>query len=728
MKTRTLILAATLTLSGATFAQKLSPNTELMLLNRNSGLGMKSVAFGDNETVGAFVKLSDRAAIAQIEALGGTLSSELTETVVTMRLPVAQLRAIAGIDGVEYIQMGNDVKLNMDKARADINADSCHELEATTGHYTGSGVVVGVIDSGIELGHPAYWTSDGQSLRIKRFWNQNSRVGLHPKGFGYGREFTSQEAILAVSRDTRDSYHGGHVTGCATGADKSSGFYGVAPDADIVFVSTDMSTTGVVDGVKYIFNYADSVGKPAVINMSLGTHSGPHNGMSVEDQSYESLAGPGRIIVGAAGNEGDLKLHVSKTMATEGADSMAVIVKPYNNYYYSTGVDIWGEAGTQLKGRIVIVNSSTGNILATTDTFSTASPATQSKSLSYTTRNFSVQYSTTVDAANNQPNIAIVMSGSASSTVRLGFIIEGEAGTTIHAWSPTQDEFVVPSAGVQKKGWTPGDANYTVGETGGTGKAVISVGSYNTQLRVTTIENYVISTSTDIVGDVNGISTFSSRGPTADGRQKPDITAPGCLINAPFSQYYSTSDDAFSTSSATAKTTFNGSNYYYTAQAGTSMAAPIAAGTIALWLQAEPTLTYEKIREVLKQTSRRDSYTGEATTENDNTWGAGKIDAFAGLKYVIEHHNDLSGIDDTQSADNEVFKLVTHRDARTAEVFFPANGKTATVSVYNVQGQQVATFTVSDSGQTLDLNGIGDGVYLFKLQHGGSTQTVKTAL
>lgn len=727
MKTRNLLLAALLLLGTAAQAQKLSPSTELMLLNRQSGLGLKSAAFGDSQTIGAFVKLSSRDAIASIEALGGTLCSSLTDGIVTMRLPIDQLRAIANIEGVDYVQMGNDVRTNMDKARADIGADSCHELEATTGHYTGAGVVVGVIDSGIELAHPAYWTSDGQSLRIKRFWNQTVRLGLHPKDFGYGREYTSQEAIIAASRDVRDSYHGGHVTGCAAGADKSSGYYGVAPDADIVFVSTDMSTTGVVDAVKYIFNYADSVGKPAVVNMSLGTHYGPHNGMSVEDQSYESLARAGHIIVGAAGNEGDVALHASKTLAAEEADSMAVMVKPSSNYYY-TPIDIWGEAGTQMSVKVAIVNSSTGNILATTDAYSTSSPTTESTTLTSGTRSFSVQVSTTVDANTNQPNISLYLIGSASNTTRLGFIVEGEGGTTIHAWSPYSYEFAIPSAGVQKKGWTPGDTECTVGETGGTGKAVISVGSYNTQMSTSTIGGSSLSVSTSTVGKLNDISTFSSHGPTADGRQKPDITAPGCLINAPYSQYYSSTDGSFSSSEATAKTTFNGSDYYYTAQAGTSMASPIAAGTIALWLQADSTLTYERIREVFANTARHDSYTGEATEENDNTWGAGKIDAFAGLKYVIENRDRYSGIDDAQSADNGVFKFVTHRDSRTAEVFFPDNGRPATVAVYNVQGQLLATFAVSASGQTLDLSQLTDGVYVFRLQHGGSTQSVKTAL
>lgn len=728
MKTRTILLASLLIWSGATFAQKLSPTTELMLLNRQSSTLLKSNTPEEGDAIGTFVKLKSHDAIQKIEALGGHLCSELSDRLVTMTLPIDQLRTIAAIDDVEYVQMGNEVRLNMNTAREDIGADKCHELAATTGNYTGEGVVIGIIDTGIELGHPAYYTRDGQTLRIKRLWNQNSRLGVRPEGFSYGREYKTESDILAAKYDILSSYHGGHVTGCATGADMASGFYGVAPDADIVFVSTDLSTTGVIDGVKYIFDYAKSVNKPCVINISLGTHYGPHNGTSIEDQSYKSLAGPGRIIVGAAGNEGDTKLHASKTLATEEADSMAVMVQPYYNTYSSTPIDIWGEAGTHLTIRAVVANSSTGKVLAISKPLSTDSATTESLNLTYNGRTYQTQVSTNVNSQNNQPNITLFLTGQASTNLRMGFTVQGEAGTTIHAWSPYSYEFAVPSASLQRRGWTPGDTNYTVGETGGTGEAVISVGSYNTKLQAYTINNYVYSISESAVGSLNDISLFSSRGPTADERQKPDITAPGCGIIAPYSQYFTSSDESFSTSYATGKTTFNDNDYYYTMTAGTSMAAPITAGTIALWLQADSTLTYEKIREVFKQTARHDSYTGEATDENNNTWGAGKIDAFAGLQYVIENRSNTSGINDALSTDNGVFKIVTHRDQRTAEVLYAGSNEAATVGVYNVQGQLIATYCVSASGQSIDLSSLSNGVYVFKLQHGGNTQTVKTAL
>ena len=79
--------------------------------------------------------------------------------------------------------------------------------------------------------------------------------------------------------------------GTAAGADKSSSFYGMAPDADIVFVSFAEENTNIADAIKYIFDYADKVSKPCVINMSLGSHYGPHDGTSYLDQSMSLKSG-----------------------------------------------------------------------------------------------------------------------------------------------------------------------------------------------------------------------------------------------------------------------------------------------------------------------------------------------------------------------------------------------------------------------------------------------------
>lgn len=734
MKRQYFLLASLAMVSASVFGQKLSTNTEFLLLNRNANPAFKSVAFGDGQSVDAFVKVSSSSVLSQIEALGGKVNSTLSDGLCTMTLPIDKIREIAALDEVSFIEAADKVNLLMSRARADVGVDKCHQLEATTGNYTGSGVVIGIVDNGMELGHRAFYDSTGKTYRIKRFWNQNSSIGTRPSGFTYGVESKTESSILAKQYDLTSTFHATHVGGIAAGADMESGYYGVAPDADIVFVSTNMTSTGITDGVNYVFKYAESVGKPCVVNLSLGSHAGPHDGSSSEDLTYESLTGPGRIIVGASGNEGMETLHAGKTLAAEGDDSLAVMVDRsyYSNQYYGERVQVWGEAGKPMTIKAVLVNSLTGKVLAASDEFSSSSAVSKYASIVYNGVSYTAQISTSVYKYNNRPTAQLMFSGQATGNFRLGFIAKSEPGATIHAWGVASTVLYTPSTSVKRKGWTAGDTDYTSGETGGTGKAVISVGSYNTYLKYDFLNGTSMTIPNSSVGYLNDISTFSSHGPTADGRQKPDVAAPGCAIVSSVSKY--ASNDIYGTSTTfsedyvTAKTTFKNDDYYYGAEMGTSMACPVVTGTVALWLQANPQLTPEKVREVINATARRDDKTGEKPAGNDNVWGAGKLDAYAGLQYVIDDMNNTSGITDRQMAGADFFRVVTDRNARTAQVFFAEGAQPVRVLVYTAAGRQVSNATLAASGQTIDLGSLAGGVYIFKLQRGGQTQTVKTAI
>lgn len=735
MKKNLLLLASLAMMGTSVFAQKLSPNTELLLLNRNNTQMLKSFGCEESQTVGAYVKVKNEDVLAEIEKLGGAVNANLTGTLVTMTIPVDKIRTIAELDDVEYIQVGDPVKELMDEARTATNVNQCHELAATTGKYRGAGVVVGVVDNGIELGHVDYYSSDGKEYRIKRYWNQR-KTGTRPTGYSYGAEYKDSARIVAQKYDLTTTYHGGHVLGIAAGADKASGYQGVAPEADIVFVTTNMTSTGVTDAVKYIFDYAESVGKPCVVNLSLGSHYGPHDGNSASDQTFASLTGPGRIIVGAAGNEGMYNIHVSKTLSAEAADSLSAIVAPYSGYYSSTSlgsavVDGWGEVNTNISARVVLCNVLTGKVLTSSELISTTSSTSKIVTLTYNGTSYKAQIAPSVNKYSQRPNITIALQGSVTGNFRLGVVFYGDEGTTIHAWCPNDVfQFVANlNNSCVKKGWTAGNTDCTAGETGGTGKTVISVGSFNTKLSYTKLDGTTENFEPSYYGSLSGLSSFSSHGPTVDGRQKPDITAPGCAIISAQSQYCTAASyDNFSATGAAAKTTFNGKAYYYQGEVGTSMASPFVAGVVALWLQADPTLTPDKIREVFANTAVRDTYTGESPVGNDNMWGAGKVDAYAGLQYVIEHKGETSGIEDQISGTDGLYRVVTDRNSHSAKVYFAESSAPVHVAVYNALGQQVAGTDVTVSGESIDLTSLADGVYVFKLQRGGKTQSVKTAL
>ncbi len=714
MKRNYILLAALLMAGGSVFAQKLSPNTTLMLMDKSTSvIGVK--ATDQNETyIEAFIHLSDASVVDELKALGVTIQSVLSDRLVTAAVPMSAIGGVADLAGVEYIQAGSEARLLMDEARKDCNVDACHTATADMGAYTGKGVVVGIVDNGFQYSHVDFMTSDGKSTRIKRVWDQNT-TGKAPKNYDYGTEYTELDEMKAAKYDMTSTFHASHVTGIAAGADKASGYYGVAPDADLVLVSFKNATTNIVDGIKYVFDYAESVGKPCVVNISLGQHLGPHDGTSATDQAFAEMTGPGRIIVGACGNEGSENLHATKTF-TESDKTMKVMLG-YGSSTSSTKtsyVDIWGSKDTDIKVKTVVVENLRGKIVAESPEVSVGG-TTETK---YTFPDGSnavatVQMAATRDASNNCPDVLLMCRAtSITEGYKLGIVVTGEAGSTVHMWNcASNGVFLTPN----KRGWTDGDNNCTVGELGGTGEGVISVGSYNTKLTYTTIGDGTYEANTDLVGKLHDISSFSSIGPTVDGRTKPDVAAPGCAIVSATSRYYA----SFSASTSVAQ---SGSDYY-DINIGTSMASPFVTGTVALWLQANPNLTPAQVRNIIQKTSRHDDYTGEASTTN-YVWGAGKIDALAGLKEAIAY---TTGIDDAaQTA--PLFRVETDNRNRTARFFFADAAGTADVAVYNAVGQQVAATVVTGNGQSLDLSALASGVYLFRMQRGSQVQTLKVAL
>ena len=168
---------------------------------------------------------------------------------------------------------------------------------------------MGIVDAGFDYTHPAFRHPVDGSLRIARVWEQGTESfeGCHaPEGFGYGIEMTEAADILRAQADATINSHGTHVAAIASGSDTymEGTWQGTAPGADIVLVSLDQSVTtqaDITNAVQYIFDYATEVGKPCVVNLSLGNHDGPHDGTSFFDRMADGMQGPGRLIVGAAG-------------------------------------------------------------------------------------------------------------------------------------------------------------------------------------------------------------------------------------------------------------------------------------------------------------------------------------------------------------------------------------------------------------------------------------------
>lgn len=665
--------------------------------------------------VNAFILLNDNANLNVLKANGVKINIILPN-IITAQIPVQSIESIAMLPGVKNVQIGIPVHRKMDKARSATNVNLVQSGTGLSNPFTGKHVVVGIIDSGIEYGHINFYDSTGTTLRIKRVWNQNIN-GTTPSGFSYGTEYATPQAILAAKFDNQTETHGTHVTGIATGADKSNNniYYGVATGADIAMVSYNLNdqttdNVSISDGIKYLYNYATSVNEPCVVNMSLGLQIGPHDGTSTFDQVCDALQGKGRLLVGAAGNEGSDSLHISQTFTPTNST-----LKTFFTYYKNTQLtglaDIWGDINKTFSIRVVVYNQTTGAEIFTTPSFDAATSGDTSYTL--TAQNGAVgtiEIFTERNATNNKPNAFV---GSDMTSINagnsIGIILTAQNGT-VHGWA---DDFYSYFTGNKITGWTNGNSNNSVGEIGGTGKQIISVGAFVTKTRFTNISGQTYGTYETL----NHIASFSSTGPTIDGRTKPDIAAPGSVVVSSYSSAIIT--DPNYSDYIVKKSTINGISYYYGQLEGTSMATPMVTGILATWLEAKNDLSPDEVRSILQQTSISDSYTGTIPLIGSDTWGFGKIDAWNGIIAAIK----LNVIQQVQNS-NENYLIYPNPTTGIMNVLFGKKDANVQLSLYNLNGQKVFTQQIGDVSVaqeiTVNLPNLATGVYLITLS--GSLQ------
>ena len=716
MNKSNILLASLLLVGSSAFAQKLSPSTSLMLQDMSTQKNVKSATA---KKVDAFITVAPSKqhvaadCISRLEALGVEVRNVVTDRLLTVSLPLEAVEAVAALDEVENVQVGTSVRMLLDTARKETGVDDCHSTTSELGAYTGKGVVVGVVDGGFQYSHVDFTNPDGIGTRIARVWDQNANGGKAPSKFGYGSEYVTYDEMRAVNYDISSTFHGSHVAGIAAGSDRTTPYYGVAPESELVFVSFGSSNVNITDGIQYCFDYAESVGKPCVVNISLGSHLGPHDGTSASDQAFAAMAGPGRIIVGAAGNEGSTALHVGKELEEGDTSLKTMIGFSESSASKQAYVDIWGSKGAPLKVKAVVVDALKGKVMY-------ESPAVETDGetdVKYTFPDGSgvvstVQMALQKNPTNERTEVMLMCRATSIAENRRDRNRGYERRRHIHTHVEQRNRRLLPQ-------WRQARMDRRRhrlhrGRAGRRERQRYQRRFVQRQMEYTTLGGDVYGINTALGGNKGALSLFSSHGPTLDGRTKPDVTAPGCLLISATSKYYA----GFSSSTCAVKS----GDDYYDANMGTSMASPVVTGTVALWLQANPNLSPADVRAILNKTARHDKYTGTAEKSDRNSWGAGKIDAFAGLKMAL----DATGIKDTKAGE-QMFSITTDRVARTAQFFFGNDG-VARVAVYNALGQQVCAKQLAASGETVDLSQLGNGVFVVKLQQGSAEKSVKIAL
>ncbi len=699
------------------FAQQaqLSANLQQFLYQSSSKKLVLSKK-GDVTFVAAFIKVNNLVSEKAIAALGVSVGTK-AGNVWTVQIPTEKVSAFVALNGIDVIQLDEPIAPNMEAARKSSRVDSVQDGIGLPMAYSGKNVVVGIIDAGFDYGHPTFYDTTGKVLRIKKIWEQHN-AGTPPAGYTYGNEITDTSAMLAKGNETNSFSHGTHVGGIAAGSGfggSGKKYRGVAYESDLVFVGIkpeksewkSMGMTSIVDAINYIFKYAESVGKPAVANLSWGCSIGPNNGTSLFSQACDNLTGQGRIFVNSAGNNGDENIHLEKTFTPTDTALHTFLTFPVVAGQKRTWVDVWGETTKTFCIQLSLYNaatrgSSTQTICLNNTTKDTFLVGTDNDTC------FMV-ITTKIADYNNQPHVLLDLYSKTAN--QLCISLTGTAGK-VHMWQGIVNEYSGYYGAFTKnnQSWaTDGNSNYTLGEMAST-KSSISVAAYVSKNSFKNLsganQSYIGYAVT------NQIAPFSSKGPTADGRIKPDIAAPGMTIASAVNSYdlsYAPGGSNYAQSVFKYTSPKNSRDYYYAESSGTSMSSPMVSGIVALLLQVNPKLAPQHLKNILFETALEDNFT--TANPDSSRWGAGKINAYAAIKKTIL----TLGI---QSLVNEATLVNIYPNPSEGLFtmdYLGQNQTTLWLEVTNTVGQTVYEQPWVNSHLnkqiTVDLSGLNKGIY-----------------
>ena len=697
--------------------EKLSPMLRKIVRSPHNGQwSMVNGQSSSSPQVFAFVKVKEGGEAALQE--NGCRLLEQVGDICIAAIPKSRIGALSLDSRILRVEANRGTCALTDTVAQVLNVARVREGLDLPQAFTGRGVVVGVMDIGFDLTHPTFYSRDTTEYRIKRFWDMLSSdtVGsLMP----VGRDFTGRDQLLAVAhaRDGLDQTHGTHTLGIAAGSGYDSPYQGMAPESDICIVANAVTDdtiyidpadyekyTFALDalGFKYIFDYAESQGKPCVINFSEGSPQDFYGYDQLYYEMLQRLTGPGRIIVSAAGNNGHYKNWICKQAGIYAAGTFLRFPA------HDGMVTIKGDGPFTV--RLVAYEGDqrdtllfhTDDVVARTDSVLTGRLATRNDSLRVSIEAYPSCYNSQWSMVNGQWSMVdayescYVLSFQGSRTVggtpKISLEVLGfDANVNVYRITGLfYENSFNPSL-------TDGDNTHGV-LSPSTAPCVISVGS-------TAYRQYVLNYNGQwhqSDSGTDGIRAYtSSVGPTFDGRIKPEVMAPGINIISSYSSYYLENHPGASDINwDVAHFDFNGRTYPWNSNSGTSMSSPVVAGIIALWLEACPTLSPDDVRGIFERTCRQ--YDPSLSYPN-NYYGYGEIDAYRGLLDVL----GIDKISQVSSAPTQA-RVSVAADGRL-EVQLPpatstANGQWSmvngqwsidlqsptTVSVYSLKGQLLA--------------------------------------
>lgn len=672
-------------------------------------------ADGTVKTVDVIATLAEGATCptAALEARGIRMTDQVRRFVFLV-VPAEQLEFLETLEAFISLSENAVYHTMTDNTRSIVNVSNINGIDSETYSsdtpYTGKGVVVGIVDMGIDYNHIAFKDSEGNT-RVKKVVDCGTAQNDIPT------IATTAEDIAALTTDgstDSDKSHGTHVAGCAAGSvvdatvDYSIGsrkLGGMAPEADLVLCGTySLRDTYIIKSVDEIVKTAEELNEPCVINLSFGAVGGWHDGTSNTNTVINEYAKEGVVFCVSTGNDADAAWTVDKTIPA--GESLKIIPRKNKSIYSTSTAYFLNQTITfhlpqctdenDISYSFEVVDSITGDVSTLSDCpllmllDPSYEPSVNFRQDAY--HNGWVKGSFTLSNCyfeDNRKFLVIKLENKTNSDLRVYAMSDYKVGGLY------QDCFAYTD--FPNYEYDRGTAGISINNTC-SAENLISVGAYTTNPATTgydgtTFDGNDRPSMIAMLGRRNSTAAYSNYGRDDFGKMHPDVIAPGTFVVAAYNQYDK------SKATVTQKDTWikqyicayitdsEKKNHLFFRNQGTSMSVSVVSGIIALWLQAYPKLTAEKIREVIKHTSRT-SVNGEAiiihagsTDQNKLQLGYGLIDAEAGLKFISENFvpSAIRGISNTEEPVAKTVKRFLGD-----KIVIEKNGKR-----YNTTGQAV---------------------------------------
>lgn len=606
----------------------------------------------------SFIQVTGDDFIADLEALGIDILANLGDGVLTTYIPIDMIEEVAAIEGVILVEVGELMQEETDLARQASNVDDLltlsqdAQLAGLQQIYDGKDVILAIMDSGIDFQHIAFKDKNGNS-RIKGAYCYN--------GSSVTANWTGSGSLPTT--DSSDSDHGTHTSSIAGGSsvivngtnitvtdDHANATYGgMAPGADLYLGGfSGLNNVHMATAYQQAIDYADAQGKPLVVSNSWSTTTGPRDGQlgsSMQTFIHNNFGDshPNRVCLFAASNRAGNAIasegggiFVSGTSSRNNPVGSILRYRRYSNadggYCYNGYVlDAWGRSTTQLGITIYVLDNNTGEVLKSVS-YTPTGTTTVSGLSDYYSGSLTIYVGSNSVTGKRQIRLnanAFETTGesydSANNFYHSNYTLAVEVYPTsgsciVDMWGGTIAYFN-NSLTTNGHNWLQGSDDCSASDNS-MWPEVISVGSYITREG---------GSSGNEVGDISPFSGYAIASVSPGGVDIPWISAPGQLIVSAFNH--------LNTERSSTPLVNNTNNPYGTAQ-GTSMATPAAAGIVTLWMQAAAQcghqLTHSEIKNIMAETAIRDSWV--TSGPNASHFGNGKIDALAGIEYILSQY------------------------------------------------------------------------------------------